>query len=123
MCFLAVLMLKKMIDEKTFARIMTDLGFDVEIRNGVVEARRGFDRVRALIRGDEVEVEAEDYGPRCLKDYESLIRSLIEVDADPQVIYFRSPYIYGFEKKRGRVRKTLEEAGIEVEEVYSGRCG
>jgi len=123
MCFLAVLMLKRLLDEKTFARVLTELGFDVEVRNGVVEARRGFDKLRAYLRRGELTIEADDYGPRCLRDYESLLRSLIELDADPQVVYFRSPYIYALEKRRGRVKKLLEDVGIEVEEIYSGRCG
>ncbi len=123
MCFLAVLMLKKAIDEHVFAKILQDLGFSVEVRKGVVEAWRDRARMKVLLGSDRVEIRTNDYGSQCVKDYEALIRSLIELETAPEVIYFSSPYIYSFEKKRGRTKKFFEELGLEVEEVYSGRCG
>ncbi len=123
MCFLAVLMLKRMIDETIFANLLRGLGFRVEIRDGVVEAWRDSAEIRARVEGDRLDIETDDYGPQCMKDYERILRGLIELDLDPKVIYFKSPYVYAYEKKRGKTKKLLESLDLEAEEVYSGRCG
>ncbi len=123
MCFLAIFMLKKMIDIHIFAKLLQELGYSIEIRNNVVEAWKNRARLRATLEYNRIRVETNDYGPECARDYEALIKGLIELDTKPEVIYFSSPYVYGFEKKRGRTKKLLEELGLEAEEIYSGRCG
>lgn|GEM_PF-1858141 len=123
MCFLAVFRLRKAIDSFIFAKMLQDLGFSIDIRGSVVEARRDRAMIRALIDRDRVEVKTNKYGEECLKDYEDIVKGLIELDTKPEVVYFTSPYIYGYEKRRGKLKKLIKELGLEAEEVYSGLCG
>ncbi len=127
MCFMAVLLLRKMIDEELFAKILQELGYTVSIRRvgdrKIVEARRDRAEVRISLEGKAAEIRTSDYGPQCVKDYTAILRALDEADADPKVLHLASPYIYAYERKRGKTKRLLQALDIEVDEVYSNYCG
>ena len=127
MCFIAVLLLKRAIDEALFSKMLRDMGFEVSVREyggrRVIEAHREKSRLKAVVEGNKVSIETNDYGPDCVKDYRDIFFGLEELDLDPKAVYVSSPYIYAYEKRRGRTKKLLEELGVEAEEVYSGYCG
>jgi hypothetical protein len=123
LCFLAVFRLRRVIDSYNFARILQELGFFIDVRGSVVEARRDRAMDRVLIDRDRVEVETNNYGEECLKDYGYIVKWFIEHGTKPEVVYFADPYIYGYEKKRGKLKKLLKELSLETEEIYSGLCG
>ena len=127
MCFMVLLRLSKTISEEIFAEILKELGYEVEVREldgrRVVEGRRGVAELRASVDKDFLKVETDDYGPRCTRDLDEIVKALYEKDLKPEVIQLVSPYITAYEKRRGKTKKLLEEIGIEAEEVYSSYCG
>lgn len=123
MCFLAVLLLRRLISLGEFEKLLRDLGFETVVRGNVLEARKGGAKLEARLEGDKLRIGTSDYGEDCLRDYDAIYKGLVELDAKPEAIYFTSPYIYSYEKRRGAAKKLLKRLGIEAEEIYSGYCG
>lgn len=127
MCFISILLLRKMVDLDTIVGVLKSLGYTVEIRESgggsIVEARRGRARMWSTLDRSILKIETEDYGLDCLRDLDEIYRALYEEDLKPEVVEVISPYIYVYEKRRRRAKKLFEKVGIEVEELYSGYCG
>ncbi len=127
MCFMAVLILRKMIDEELFAKMLQELGYAVSIRQvgskKIVEARKDRAKMRISLEGSTIEIQTNNYGPECMKDYTAILRALDEADSDPKVLYLASPYVYAYEKKRGRTKRLLQALDVEAEEIYNNYCG
>ncbi len=127
MCFIAILMLRRIINVDTFVDILRNLGYSVLVREAggryVLEARRNKVKMKTLLNRDILKIETEDYGPNCIRDLDELYKALYEDDLQPEVIEIISPYIFAYEKKRMKTKKLFDRLGIETEEVYSGYCG
>ncbi len=123
MCFMAMYMLMNAISNFEFARILEDLGYIVNVRDDVIEARRGNESLKVKIRGNTLSLESNDYGVKCLEDLAEIIDELEFKGLMPKLIVLKSPYIYSLEKKKGATRKLLESLGFDIKEIYDSYCG
>ncbi|MEM2389999.1 MAG: hypothetical protein QW215_07150, partial [Ignisphaera sp.] len=71
MCFISVLLLRKMVDLDTIVGILKSLSYTIEIRESggrsIIEARRGRARMWGTLDRDILKIETEDYGLDCLR--------------------------------------------------------